>query len=125
MIETLRLYLLETITETIYIGFTPAEPDTCITINQTAGFPPDPKHQYNSIGLQVRTRSGDYVTASELAYRVFSKFQSLSKSNSTIENLVQITAQQNPYPLGKDEQSRFLFTQNFVVYFSQELEHRS
>ena len=125
MVETLRLYLLDAITETVYIGYTPAEPDTCITLNQTAGFPPDAQHQYSSIGLQVLTRSNDYVTASELAHRVFSKFQSLSKSNSTIEQLVQILAQQNPYPLGKDEQSRFLFTQNFVVYFSQELEHRS
>ena len=124
MIEYIRTYLQQSINDTIYLGFRPAQPDTCITLYQTSGLPPDAKHQYNSIGLQVSTRAKHYTTAYNLAYAVFNKLQSLSTQTVSGTYIVDIQADQDPYSLGQDEINRFLFTQNFIIQYYMELDNR-
>jgi hypothetical protein len=124
MIEHIRTYLQQSITDIIYIGFRAAQPDTCITLYQTSGLPPDAKHQYNSIGIQVSTRAKKYTDAYNLAYAVFNKLQSLSTQTINGTFIVDIQADQDPYSLGQDEINRFLFTQNFIMSYYMELENR-
>jgi hypothetical protein len=126
VIETIRNYLIsEGITETIYIGFRPAQPDTCITLYETAGLAPDAKYQYNTTGMQVFIRAREYSAARELAYSVYNKLQSLSKGNSTLDNVTQVLAVQDPYALGYDELQRAQFVQNYVIEYYLELENRN
>jgi hypothetical protein len=124
MIEALRTYLQQSISETIYIGLRPAEPETCITLYQTAGLPPDAKHQYNSFGVQVAVRALTYTSAYTLAYAVFNKLQSLSTQTIAGLYIVDIQAEQDPYSLGQDERNRAVFVQNYIVQYSTELENR-
>lgn len=60
--DTIKAYLQQQgITDTMYVGFLAAQPDTAIVITPTAGLAPDGKHNYNSIGIQVRTRAPTYL----------------------------------------------------------------
>jgi hypothetical protein len=92
---------------------------------QTAGLPPDAKHQYNSTGMQVFVRAENYSAASQLAYAVFSILQSLSKSNSGLDSIVQALAQQDPYGLGIDELGRAQFVQNYIIDYYSVTENRN
>lgn len=112
------------ITETIYLGFLAAQPDTAIVITPTAGLPPDGKHNYNTPGIQVRTRAADYQTAETLAFHVFDILQSLGNTTISGVYITDIQAQQDPYSLGRDEVNRHSFVQNFLIEYYNELGHR-
>lgn len=123
--QTLRNYLLQQgITATTYIGFLPAAPDTAIVLTPTPGFPPNAKHNYDTTGLQVRTRSLDYTTAEDLIEDIFDKVQSLSTVVISGIHFVDIQAQQDPFSLGKDEQDRYQFAQNYIIEYYNDIGRR-
>ena len=126
MIDETIEYLLLThgITETIYTGFLAAEPDTAICITPTAGLAPDAKHYYNNTGIQIRTRAGAYTTAQDLAYRIFGILQSVGNTTVSGVYITDIQAQQDPFSLGRDEQNRHGFAQNFLIDYYNEIGNR-
>jgi hypothetical protein len=131
MILALKNYIIsQGTTETIYTGFLPPSPDTAIVLYETAGYAPDAKHQYNSLGIQVKTRAKDYMTARGVSYRIFDTLQSFSSASTgiTISGGIFITdiqAIQDPYALGRDDFDRSQFVQNFLVEYNLDLAHRA
>lgn len=126
MISEIKTYLEQSgITETIYLGFLPATPDTAIAIFETAGMPPDPKLQYSTLGIQIHVRARQYSTARTLIYAIYNKLQSFATSYTlqTISGIhvVQVLAVQNPYAIGRDDIDRPQFTQNYIIEYEETL----
>lgn len=129
MINELRQYLIDSgITATIYIGFLPATPDYAVALFETPGMPPDPAYQYSSMGVQVHTRALEYMDARDLSYSVYTLLQSFASSTlaKTLNGITvtQILAVQNPYSLGRDDQNRPQFVQNFLIEYEETLDNR-
>lgn len=126
MIDATIKYLLQTngITDTIYRGFLPAEPDTAIVLTLTAGLPPDAKHNYNNAGLQVKTRGTTYPVAETLIFTIFNILQSFSTATVSGTFISDIRAQQDPFSLGRDERDRHLFGQNYTIDYYRDIGHR-
>ena len=129
MINAIKTYLIANgITATITVGFTPPTPNTHITLFETPGFAPDPKLQDNTLSFQVNCRASDYTTARDLIYSVFNILQSLSSASlgTNIGSffVVQCLAQQDPYALGRDDNDRPQFVQNYLVQYNLDLQHR-
>ena len=109
MIAEIKTYLEQNgVTDTIYLGFLPATPDTAIALFETAGMPPDPKSQYSTLGIQVHVRAKQYNTARTLIYSIYNKLQSFA----TV---------QNPYAIGRDDIDRPQFTQNYIIEYEENL----
>lgn len=126
MIAEIKTYLEQNgVTDTIYLGFLPATPDTAIALFETAGMPPDPKSQYSTLGIQVHVRAKQYNTARTLIYSIYNKLQSFATSYTTQTmsgtHIVQILAVQNPYAIGRDDIDRPQFTQNYIIEYEENL----
>lgn len=56
-----------TFAQNLFVGFEPDSPDTCVTIFDTPGMPPDLNYDkgeiYDRPSVQVRVRSKSYITA--------------------------------------------------------------
>ena len=125
ILETIEYYLRANgILGTIYKGFLPPTPDTAIVLTPTAAGAPDAKHNYNQIGLQVRTRSATYPTAEALCYAVYNTLQSAGNRTISGVYVVDVQAQQDPYSLGRDENDRHHFVQNFVIDYYRDIGNR-
>jgi hypothetical protein len=125
MIDSLLDYLTaQGITATLYANYLPAEPDTAVALYLTPGLSPDPKHPYAQFGFQVRTRAENQPAAEILSRRIYSLLHGKSEATRNIQVsgyfVVQCLAQQDPYSLGRDEQNRSQFVQNFIVDYGME-----
>jgi len=118
ILNTLRQALISNgVSATIYIDFLPAEPDTAILLRGYSGQVPDVNHPYDRPSLQVVSRSNDYLTAYTNAHSVFNTLQGSNMYSlvSGLANVVDITANQSPYFIGRDDRDRSTFTQNFSM----------
>jgi Bacteriophage minor capsid protein len=123
--DAIRYYLADQgITATSYVGFMAADPDTAYVITPTPGLPPDAKHNYNSLGIQVRTRAATYTGAETLSYSIFDRLQSASTITLSGVYIVDIQAQQDPFSLGRDERMRHAFAQNFIIDYYLDIGNR-
>lgn len=123
--QTIKDFLIARgITETIYLGFLAAAPDTAVCITPTPGLPPDAKHNYNSQGFQVRTRAALYTDAQTLIYSIYNQLQSFGNQTISGVYITDIQAQQDPFSLGRDEQNRHGFAQNYLLEYYNDLGNR-
>lgn len=125
MIGSITDYLrAQGVTATLYENFLPAEPDTAACLYLTPGLPPDPKHPYSQFGFQVRARAPYQPDAESLSRQIFMLLHGKSEATRNIQVsgffVVQVLAQQDPYSLGRDEQNRPQFVQNFLVDYGME-----
>ena len=117
MRETIKNYLQSRgMTATIYIDFLPASPDTALLIRQTPGRMPD-STGYSLPSFQVISRAASYTTARdniELA-QSYLHAQNYSSTISGAVYIIDIWKLQDPYFMGRDDQNRFTFVQNYQV----------
>lgn len=105
----------------LFLGREPADPDTCVTLYETAGAAPvdffgdDTTPTLENPGLQVRVRAAGYATARALAGDVW---ENLAKvTNDTLSGTLyqRIAPVQSPTPLMRDDRDRIVFVANFDV----------
>jgi hypothetical protein len=131
ILEAIQSHLqAEGINTTIYLNFKPPQPETCIILYQTAGYPPDPKHQYSTTGLQISVNAVDYLTTRNLSFQCYGILQSFASSieAAVLDGGLYVTdmqALQAPFYLGRDELNRNQFVQNYIIEYYEELPNRS
>jgi len=105
----------------LFLGREPADPDTCVTLYESAGRAPADMMGDGTApalarpGVQARVRAASYSTATSLADDVW---QALSKiSNDTLSGTVyqRVQALQSPFGLERDDRDRMIFVANFAV----------
>lgn len=131
ILEAVQAYLQEEgITYPIYINFKPPSPNACAVLYQTAGYAPDPKHQYSTTGMQVSVCASDYLIARDLMQQCYGMLQSFASSLEHVMlsgglYVTDIQALQSPFFLGRDELNRNQFVQNYMIEYYEELPKRS
>jgi len=103
----------------LFIGKEPGEPDNCVTIFDTPGFPNqltfdrDEIYQYPSI--QIRVRNLSYLTGWELAKEIMDQLHGRAQEtvNGTLYSLIR--AMGEPVLLHWDDNGRCLFIINFNI----------
>jgi hypothetical protein len=113
------------VTATIYENYLPAEPDTAVCMYLTPAAPPDPKYPYGQFAFQVRTRAPYQPDAESLIRTIFSLLHGKSEATRNIQVsgyfVVDCLAQQDPYNLGRDDQNRPQFVQNYTLDYGMEI----
>lgn len=102
--------------QNLFIGNEPATPDSCVTIFDTPGYPPDvhfdPLQSYYRPSIQVRVRSKDYLEAYTLISAIKSALHNLYITvNDTVYTL--ITCRQEPALLDWDANKRCRWVTTF------------
>lgn len=110
----------------IFIGFLPQSPDTALSISPTGGFPADGKNGYDEPTFQVYTRAATYIAAVDKANAVYAALQgmhnvTLSEGTYVVNCLA---LQSAPELIGRDEQERIEFSQNFRIRVRNKTTHR-
>lgn len=88
-------------------------------------------HKFNIYTIQILTRSIDAPIARKMSYDVYEKIDNRiglilpaiiigAESFNEIQTS-QISAIQSPYPLGKNTEGLFEFTNNYQIYFDAEV----
>jgi len=105
----------------LFLGREPADPDTCVTLYETAGAPPDDffgdgtTPTLENPGLQVRIRAASYATARALADDVWQNLSKVSNDTLTSTLYQRIVPVQSPFALERDDRDRIVFAVNFDV----------
>lgn len=100
---------------TIFRGDMPDKPDTCITLSEYAGDPPEIIGEIEHPGLQVRVRSKSYVTARTTLKDIEDELHTLANQILSGTKYLSIFAVQSAVPLGRDSQGRTEIVQNYIV----------
>jgi hypothetical protein len=107
---------LGTVGTSIFTNYKPPNPDNLLVVNGYAGSPPDRTHDGSGNshpGIQVWCRD---TSAATCRTRIESVFNLLDGSgNFTVSGVyfLELNAVSSPVPLGKDENGRTEFSQNF------------
>lgn len=107
------------ITASIFTGWQPDSPGTCITLFQYAGQPPNTLIKVETPGVQARIRQAegayDYQKCEQLASEVNAALHDKTNFSKSGALYIHITAQQSPFFLQRDENNRPEFIVNFLV----------
>ena len=128
MLEDIAAYLqskgVGTLGTDIRISSEPSSPDTCITLYEYSGQPPDLLAELEFPGLQVRSRGKSWSIARTALRNVQSQLQKIGNEFSD-ESPEGITINGTYYaavftaggitPLGEDSNGRVLIVQNYTV----------
>jgi len=115
--------------EIIYANYELANsPDRIILIKETGG-PIVPRVKFASPVIQVMCRDIDTVKARMISYDIYDLINDVyglvlpavtidGETYASIQ-LAQISANQQPYPFGVDEQGRYVFINNYRIHFTE------
>lgn len=116
---------IATLDTNLYIGYLPSSPDTALAIIPTAGYAPESKLAYDKPTIQLFARGVLFTQGYNLLEAVYNVLQSLGSKDISGIHFVDITAiQSKPVTLGRDEQDRSLFSQNYLVQFYNSTDNR-
>lgn len=104
----------------IFIDYMPPTPDNCIGVFGYAGQPPEHMHEPGGIGkpgIQIRVRNTSAATGRALIETIFTELDGIVNQNLLGTYYLAIWANQSPEPLGKDENGRAEFVQNFTTWY--------
>lgn len=124
ILEDIRTYIAQTISEVIYLDFMPPDPDTAICLYSTAGLSPDYKHNYSTPGVQVLVRDNNALIAKELAHNIYSLLHGLGSKQIGNSYIIRFYALQDPYSLGRDANNRAQYVQNFLIEYYDDTQNR-
>lgn len=103
----------------IFVGSEPSQPDNVITVYDVPGVVQktmsEPNHFFQS-GFQVRVRSRDYLTAhakTEECRKALDRIGKFEKDGIWYDN---VTMDDEPLPLGEDNNNRRIFVVNGTAY---------
>ena len=108
------------VTTSISIGMEPPTPHDVITIYNTSGEAPSPKFLLDFPGLQVRSRSTDYITGYNNLLEVFNLLIGRPAFTLNTTRYTGILAMTNIFELGEDKSARRLFACNFKLFTEAE-----
>jgi len=98
----------------IFLHIFPPSPDDCIVIAPSSGAAPDYKHPYDTVGVQILTRSqspgGGYQKAWDI-YELLRRFGDGYLEDGG-HHIVTCLVTSPPAPIGLDENSRHRFVLN-------------
>ena len=105
----------------IYIGITPNEPNTIISIFDTGGLAPDPALDINYPGFQIVVRSdtNDYTGGWAKAQQIKDKLLGLPSQTINGDVWAAITMNSDILYLGQDDLFRSMFSLNFSAIIHQ------
>ena len=115
--------------ETIYTnGELANSPDRIILVKE-AGGPIVARTDFASPVIQITARDVDTVKARVLSYEIYNLIKDIyglelpavtvnEEIYASVE-LAQITANQQPYPMGVDEQGRYVYVNNYRIHFTE------
>ena len=121
MIDTDIATYLSTSTSTwtlgtnIFAGNMPYTPNTCCSVTQTQGLPPQKTTDMEFPGFQVKVRAAAYTTAQSLINDIFDALHRLTNTTMSGRVYYWIEAQGGPSYLGRDQANRALFSCNFIA----------
>jgi hypothetical protein len=102
----------------LFKGQIPDSPDNCVAIFEYAGQRPETTHDnatFEHPGLQVRVRNLNYANGRQKIHDVFEVLHGLCNTNLSSTFYLSIFAIQSPESIGRDENDRVEFVQNFAV----------
>lgn len=123
ILPQLRTHLLaQPITDSIFIGFLPAQPDSCLVLRQSGGNTATDT-EYDTITFQCVNRALAYDHAESIANQVYAalQFHSSTTTISGAYHIVSVLAVQSPYYTGRDDLNRHTFTTNYIAEYKKEV----
>jgi hypothetical protein len=103
----------------LFIGNEPAEPDECVTIFDTPGYPPqlnlDSSERYENPSIQIRVRGMTYNGAFALADLILSSLHGRARETWNTTFYALIKCANGPFLLDWDENERPRFVLNFDI----------
>lgn len=106
-----------TVGATIFTAHLPATPNTCLTLYQYAGEPPELVNgaHYDHPGLQVWSRAITSDAALAALDAVITVLHGLTEYQGTYARYLIIAARQSPAAMGQDANSLFEYVCNFRI----------
>lgn len=103
----------------IFIGMEPAEPDACVTVYDTGGFPPEVNYVYLKPTVQVRIRGakGAYQLAYTKAESIRDELHAKALTTKNSTNYIAIWAMSDILFIGFED-GKPIFTVNFRIHRS-------
>lgn len=122
MLDVLESAGLGTIGDTLFAGVMPANDLPAVCVFEYAGQAPEEVAQHRRPGLQVLVREESY----ELGRAKIEATQTILQQLDVLEGqggirYLKLERIQEPSPLGKNENGLFLFVQNFIVTYFEEV----
>lgn len=99
---------------TIFIGYLPDTPDSCIAVYDSAGRPSE-LHGIDQPNFQIVVRDKSYSAASTIIENIQALLQ--FTTNTTINGTfyMNISNLQSPFSTGRDSDLRVIFNQNYIT----------
>lgn len=104
---------LGTIGQDLFVSFQPPTPDECVSVYDTGGYAPDVEVPLRDPTFQVLCRAPDYPVAMAKAQAVFDLLHAKSNYQLGSSWVYLSRAEQEPTPLGPDENGRHEVSVNF------------
>lgn len=105
----------------LFVGLEPDSPDTCVTVFDTPGFPPeltlnpDDGNLYRP-SVQIRIRAASYTVAYELAKDIMIELHGVNHEEWGSMTYELIKCTQEPFMLDYDKRNRPRFVANFDIW---------
>lgn len=105
-----------TIGTNLFVAAEPAQPANCVTLYDTGGPQSDPDANFFRPTIQARVRNVDYRAACSLMKQIHDALADVY-TGVQVDDWYYFGAgsTNEPEPIGKDDQDRFLLTQNFQI----------
>lgn len=104
----------------MFVGLEPDSPDTCVTVFDTPGYPPEltlnpEDSNFYRPSVQVRVRAAGYATAYELAKDIMVELHGMNHEEWGSMTYEAIKCSQEPFLLDYDTKNRPRFVANFDI----------
>lgn len=122
MLAVLESAGLGTEGETLFAGALPADGLPAVGVFEYAGQAPDQLAHHRRPGLQVLVREADYRLGRakiEAVYTILRQLEVLEGIEGV--RYLKLESVQEPSPLGQDANGMYLFVQNFIVTYFEEV----
>lgn len=112
--EYLQTQAIGTVGTNIFVGYLPDTPTTAIAIYDTAGRPSQ-IHEIDRPNFQVVVRDTSYLNAATKIQSIQALLQNLTNTTINGQFYADISNLQAPFSIGRDEEKRVEFRQNYVT----------
>ena len=108
-----------TIGTDLFISEQPSSPDSCVTVFDTGGFPPESNYTYEkpTVNIRVRGNRNGYLNAYAVAKSIVDELHDKTNEEVDSENrIISIWCMGDIISLGKDDNDRPQLSVNFRIH---------